>query len=441
MRDAVIAGAIERTASAGNRGAGIVLLSVSHHSAPVAVRERFAFDADSRLSLLQDLASFVDEAVVISTCNRTEVYVATAEPDDRVTLALHTLAQQAGTDASNLHSFVNVWNAEGAIRHLMRVAAGLDSAILGEPQILGQVRLALEEARVAGSAGPILTRLFQSAVAAGKRARSETRISQGAGSISHAAVELARSAFGCLDQRHALAVGLGEMGQLVARNLWAHGVERLTLCNRTNERAASLAADLDASFVPWSDLDRALSGADIVISATGAVDMVISRDRLAAARSGTELRPLLIIDIAVPRDVDPAAATLPGVELHDIDGLHAVRSANLRDREAEIPRVEWIIADEAESFYQWRQGHEIAPTIAGLYEQATAVQEQELARALRQLGHLSARDQEVVRVLAHRLTRKFLHGPVTRLKAEPELSDATDVLQRLFDLPFEPFED
>jgi glutamyl-tRNA reductase len=419
---------------------GILLLSVSHHSAPVSVRERLAFDADTRNGLLRDIIRFASEAIVIGTCNRTEIYVASADGDTHHR-ALSLLERLTGSDAADLATHVRIERGRDAVLHIMRVAAGIDSAILGEPQILGQVRASLDEARAAGCAGPVLTRLFQSAIAAGKRARSETRISQGAGSISHAAVELAREAFGSLAQRRALAIGLGEMGHLVARNLRAHGVSDLLLCNRTFERSAAVASEIDARAIPWGDLDQALGNVDIVISATGAHDQVISRVRLAQARDGRESQSLLIVDIAVPRDIDPTAGSLPGVHLYDIDSLHAVRSANLRERESEIPRVEAIVQQESDGFRRWKNGHDLSGVIAEFYEMAEATERQEVELALSRLGHLSERDREVVRILARRLTRKLLHQPVTRLKAERSPQDAAEVLQRLFDLPWESGDD
>ena len=413
----------------------LTLLAVTHRSAPLDVRERLAFDDAALGALVADLQPVAEEVVPLVTCNRTEIYLL-GRSAEAAARALPLIAARAGLAEDTLAAHTRCLTGADAARYLFRVAAGLESLVVGEPQILGQVRTAAEWARGAGAIGPILSRLFTYAVVAGKRARSETAISRGAGSVSHAAVELARSILGDLDGRRALVIGVGEMGQLVARNLVAHGARDVAVCNRSPERAALVAREIGGRVVPWEDLDEALREADIAVTATGAREPVLTRDRLepvAAQRNG---RPLLLIDIAVPRDVDPIAATLPGVYLRDIDALHDIREENLRERQEVIPQVEAIIEEEVAAFTTWCHGREAVPVIRGLRERVEAVQQQEVERALRRLGHLSERDREVVRALAHGLVNKIVHEPVTRLReADPETrDDYAQALTHLFDL-------
>ena len=412
----------------------VLLFSVSHHRAPVELREKLAFDHERRSALLQDLRQFATQTVSIATCNRTEVYLVLEPGTDQGRDAItQTIARHANADRSELETASRVETDENAVRHLFRVACGLDSAILGEPQILGQVRDAMMEAHDEGTSGPVLERLFQRALATGKRARARTGISRGAGSISHAAVRLARETVGDLSDKRAVTVGLGEMGCLVARNLYAHGVGRIDVCNRTLERARQIAGDIGGRAVPWDELPEAVYNADIVITATGADSYVITTDHLSSSngqRHGTRL----IIDISVPRNVDPRVGELPNVQLYSIDQLQSVRTQGMQEREREIPRVEAIIQDEVAEYMHWLRSRQLAPIIQDLYAQASSIQQHELDKALRRLGHLPERDQEVVRALAHGIVQKLLHTPVTQLKETDEPEEHADVIGTLFQI-------
>ncbi|MGA7670985.1 MAG: glutamyl-tRNA reductase, partial [Nitrolancea sp.] len=395
-----------------NRINDIFLLSVTHHTAPIEVRERLALDQEQQAALMDDLSEIVDEAVAIVTCNRTEIYGVSADHDAPQSVSC-CLARQSGFPADALRAHLRCMRGADAIKHLFRVTSGLDSLVIGEPQILGQVRQAADAARKSGHSGPILERLFNYAVVTGKRARHETSISRGAGSISHAAVELARSTLGSLQNRTGLVVGLGEMGQLVARNLVSNGLGDLRLCNRSPERSVFFARQLHATDVDWDSLDEALTSTDICITATGAPEPVLTRARLKPIVSQRESRTLLLIDIAVPRNVEPAVASLPGVHLHDIDSLHSIREENLQSREETIPEVEAIVEDELRAFRTWSHGRQSAPTIQRLRQHAEAIRQREVQRALQRLGHLDERDREVVMALSHAITNKMLHQPVT----------------------------
>jgi glutamyl-tRNA reductase len=416
-------------------GTGILVrFSVSHHHASVEIREKLAFDEEKRAALLNDLGEFTSEAVSITTCNRTEIYLVVNQPDaGTIDWLTHTTARHAEIEPDELTLACRCQTDDDAARQLFRVASGLDSVILGEPQILGQVRDAMIEAHQQGTSGPILERLFQRALATGKRARSRTGISRGAGSISHAAVKLAQDTVGELSEKRAVTVGLGEMGWLVARNLYANGVGTIDICNRTIERAEQAASEINGRAIPWDNLEQAVRGADIVITATSSDEYVLTREHLVPT-NGYDSGEMLIIDISVPRNVDPQVDMLPNVQLFDIDALQAVRTQGMQSREREIPRVEAIIQEELEEFSTWFRGRQLAPTIQQLYTQASSIQQTELEKALRRLSHLSERDQEVVRALAHGITQKMLHNPVTRLKSADEPETHASLLSELFDI-------
>ena len=414
----------------------IFLLSVTHATAPIEIRERLALDPAAQLTLFQDIAQATSESVAIVTCNRTEIY-GVSPTQASAKRALDRLAAHAGLTADELKPFALRLNGVDAARHLFRVAAGIDSLIIGEPQILGQVREAATQAREAGYSGPILERLFNYAIVTGKRARHETAISRGAGSVSQAAVELARHTLGDLSGRQGLVIGLGEMGQLVARNLAAHGLAELRLCNRSPEPAAQLARQLHASGVAWEAMDDALLATDIGVTATSAREPILTRRRLESIVERRDGRPLLLIDIAVPRDIDPDSRYVAGLHLYDIDALHTIRARNLQSRARTIPRVETIIEDEISAFAQWHRWRSSTPVIRQLREHADSIREQEVDRALRKLSHLDERDREVVRALSHAITNKLLHEPVTRLKDAPEPANRAHAVADLFGLDSE----
>jgi glutamyl-tRNA reductase len=411
----------------------IFLLSVTHDTAPLALRERLALDAAGQRDLQRRIAALTRESVAIVTCNRTEIYGVSSisEPAEQ---ALAQLANCAGLTAEELVPHVSIQYGDDAVRHLFRVAAGIDSLIIGEPQILGQVRDAATQAREGGYSGPILERLFNYAIVTGKRARHETTISRGAGSVSQAAVELARETLGDLAGRQGLVIGLGEMGQLVARNLAAHGLSELRLCNRSPEPAAQLAHQLHASGVAWDALDDVLATVDIGVSATSARQPILTRPRLESILERRAGRPLLLIDIAVPRDIEPDSRHVPGLHLYDLDQLHIIRAKTFEARARTIPQVEAIIEDEVAAFAEWHRWRSSAPVIRQLRTHADTIREQEVERALRKLGHLDERDREVVRALGHAITNKLLHAPVTHLKESTDPISSTRAVTELFGL-------
>jgi glutamyl-tRNA reductase len=414
----------------------VELLSITHRTAPVAIRERLALDAAARAALMARLAGLTGEAVALCTCNRTELYW-TARPAATPGDVLALLAVEAGFDPGSLEPCVVHLRGAAAARHLCRVAAGLESQVLGEPQILGQVREAAEEARAAGAIGPVLDRLFTLAVVAGKRARTETAIGRGAGSIGQAAVQLARSILGELAGKRALVVGAGEMGRLVAASLVSYRPGWLGIANRTGERAREVARKVGAQPVPWECLDEALAAVELAVVATAAQEPVLTRrrlERVVAARGG---RLLLLIDIAVPRNVEPAVAGLPGIELRDIDALETLCAEGRRARERAIPQVEAIVKEQVEEFLEWERARAVAPVIQQLRERIEAIREEETTRALRRLGHLSERDRQVVLALSHGIANKLLHLPISRLRERGDQEPYIRVAADLFGLDLE----
>jgi glutamyl-tRNA reductase len=404
----------------------IVLVGLNHHTAPVELREQLALTDCGLQMALGDLQligqrcarPILHEAAILSTCNRLEIYgVAQGNAADAWNSIEDFLSSLQDIERHDLHPHLYFRSDQEAIRHLLRVAAGLDSAILGEPQILGQVAQAFADARAAGVTGAILAHLFTLAVRAGKRARTETEISRHTSSISHAAAQLAKDKFGDLKGANVLIVGAGEMAALAAQALQRHGARQFTVINRTYLRAETLAAPLNGRALNWYHLDKALAWADVVITATGAPHTVIYASDVAQMLSERQDRKLLFIDIAVPRDVEEAVDNLPGTYRYDIDDLEASLDANLAYRQAAVPAVEAIVEAESANFLDWLHCRQVVPVIAELQRKAEAVVESEVTLALRKLKGLTAHDQEVVERLAHRIVGKLLHDPTIRLKA------------------------
>ncbi|QBS38027.1 glutamyl-tRNA reductase [Thermaerobacter sp. FW80] len=397
---------------------GVILVGMNHRTAPVAVRERLAVDAEAATSALRELVALpaVDEVVLLSTCNRVEVYAAAEHHGQGIRQVQETLARWAGMEREQLEAYLYLREDAAAARHLFRVAAGLDSMVLGESQILGQVRDAYHAAASAGTCGKVLHGLFQQALAAGKRARTETAIGQHAVSVSYVAVELARKVFGKLEGRAVLLVGAGETAELAARSLAEDGGCRLVVANRTVERGRQLAAAYGGRALPLERLAEALVECDVVIASTGSARPLITAAMVREAMRRRRGRPLLLVDIAVPRDVEAAAGRLDGVFLYDIDDLEAVVEANLRLRREEASRVEAMLDEEVRQFEGWLQSLNVVPLIRSLREKAEAMRRQELERALRKLPHLSERDRQVIDGLTRLIVNKLLNDPMVRLK-------------------------
>jgi len=410
----------------------LALAGVSHHTAPIELRERVAVDSETAATIARTLAGDAEgrhEAVVLSTCNRTELYVAT--PDDGAAdLADRALLSLAGAEADALAPAAYRLADESAALHLFRVAAGLDSLVPGEGEILGQVRDAFES----GAPGPLLDRTFRMALHAGRRARLETAIGESPASVPAAAAALAQQVFEGLEGRRVVLVGAGRTSELTARNLRSRGATVLAVVNRTVERAERLAASLGARAVALDGLVPALADADVVVSSTSAPGLVLHGEELTAALRGRRGRPVLFVDLAVPRDVDPTLAAVDGCFVYDVDDLEAVVSVALDGRRAEAVNAERIVAAEAERFRAWQASLAVVPAIASLRALAEEIRASELARIE---GKLAETERAVVDTVTSQIVNKLLHLPTIRMKEAAVSSEGlvyADVVRHLFGL-------
>ena len=410
----------------------ISLVGISHKDAPVAVREHFAFASDELPALLGRLGESHAGAAVLSTCNRTEVYVANPAgvTDPRAIVAL--LSEAKGEPPMEGAPFFALSGSEAA-RHLFRVAAGIESMVIGESEILGQVRGAFTAATAAGTHTPALSRLFHTAIRVGRRARSQTSIGRYTVSVSSTAVALAKQTLGELSNKTVLVIGAGEAGKLTAGTIAGSGIGRMLVTSRSAERTADLAASLGGEAVEFTRRGEAMAEADIVITSTSAQEFVVDRAMVADAMAARASRPLLVIDIAVPRDVEPAAGEVPGAHLYDIDQLQSVAEKNLHLRKQEIAAAERIVEDEVAKFGEWLRSLEVVPTIAALRERAELLRASEVDRTLAKM-QLSDADRRRVEAMTSALVKKLLHDPVRALKAPGEGERHVAAARALFGL-------
>ncbi|MHB8574806.1 MAG: glutamyl-tRNA reductase, partial [Dehalococcoidia bacterium] len=384
----------------------ITVAGISHHTAPLEIRERFAISGETLTAALADLRGRFGAAVILSTCNRTELYLsrpASAIDAESQRDALLSLARRPDVHPDFIYSH----GGREAARHLLRVASGLDSMVVGEDQVLGQVRTAFTMAADAGATDRLLSRLFHLAIATGRRVRSQTAIGRYARSVSIAAVETARLRLGGLESATVLVLGAGEAGKLTAQSLAQAGTRRLLLFNRTYERAARVAEAVHGEALPQDGLPAALAEADVIIAASAASEYQLTRAALASARGEVSGRPLLVIDIAVPRDVEPAVEALPGVTLLDIDGLRADGAD--ADRPDDVAAAEAIIEVEVGRLATWWDTLRVVPTISALRERAEAIRQAELARSLGRLRDLTPDERARVEALTAAIVNKMLH--------------------------------
>lgn len=417
----------------------IVAAGVNHRTAPIEVRERMSFSPRELSSALHELRQrpAVAEAAILSTCNRAELYAASPEPEAAVAEIARFLGEfhQLEPTALDPHLYHHV--DEEAARHLFRVAAGLDSMILGEGQILGQVKNAFQQAVDAGTTRSFLNELFQRSLYIGKRARTETGIHRGAVSISSAAVDLARNVFGELRGRQALVIGAGEMSEQTLKHLVDQGVASVVVANRTYQRAVELAERYHGEAVTFEGWNQHLRSADIIVSSSAAPHPIVTvellREHLAARRG----RPLFIVDIAVPRDVEAAVADLPNVYLFDIDDLGSVAERYRQEREREVVKVEALVETEISRFVSWLDSRGALPLVVELRERVEAVRDAELERWLKRLPDLEPGEQEIVRQMMRSFSNKVLHGPLTQIREQAGRegeSEYADWVRRLFHL-------
>jgi glutamyl-tRNA reductase len=416
----------------------IVIVGVSHRTAPLEVRETLAFPRDALPETLARLRreTGLAEAMVLSTCNRVEVYGRVTEPGTADALAAF-LAASHGKGLGEIAPYLYRVEGEDAIRHAFRVAASLDSLVIGEPQILGQVKEAYQLAEAAQSLGSALNALRNRSLAAAKRARTETGIGNNAVSVSYVAVELARKIFGELKDRRVLLVGAGKMTELAAKHLVRNGARATVVGGRTFEKAEELAAALGGRAVPLESLRQELVGADIVISGTGASGLVIRREDVDYARGVRRHRPLFLIDIAVPRDIEASTGELEGVFLYDLDDLRSVADANLRERRKEAAAAEAIVEQEVREFLAWQKSLDAVPLLVALRRRAEEIRADETARAKKRLGPLTPEQDAALDAATSAIVNKLLHPPTAVLKElarNGHAPDHLDLIRRLLGL-------
>jgi glutamyl-tRNA reductase len=416
----------------------LVVVGLNHNSAPLGMLERLAINPSLVPKALHDLASreHLAEAVVLSTCNRTEVYARCTKFHPGVQDAVEFLAAQAGCATDDLSSHLYTYHDDAAVSHLFAVAAGLDSMIIGESEVLGQVREAWLVAEREGAASQSLSRLFRHAVEVGKRVRTETAIGRGAVSISTTAVSVATKLLGSLAGANVVLVGAGVMGEGMATALADAAAGEVTVANRSVERATELATRIGGRAIGLDRLSTVMARADVLLTSTGAPDFVVTVDDIRAAMVERSSSPLLIIDIAVPRDVDPAAATVPGVTVIDMGHLEEHADRVLDSRRAELPKAREIIGNELTRYREDRLAREAAPLVVALRERAEEIRLAELDRYAGRLADLDPKAREAIEAVSKGIVNKLLHEPTMRLKAASAEDHAAwrDLLTALFDL-------
>ena len=410
----------------------VVAVGINHSRASVNMRERLAVPAESLADALGQLRESVAEALILSTCNRVEVYALCGHEASGADILRQFLAARGDVPARTMRDVSYAYGHRSAVRHFLRVAAGLDSMVVGENEILGQVRRALAAARQAGAVGPALDRLGDAALACGKRTRALTALGGDGESVVSVAIRAGVRARRGLEGAHVLVLGAGDTAkQTLGRLATIDGV-RVTLVNRTYDRAAELAASHRATARPWSELADALAAADVVIACTGAQSPVLDVPTLTSARA--DGRRLLCLDLGMPRDIDPQVASVSGVTLIDMDRIEAEAATRRATRARDLTRAESIVDQDTERYMEWWRGRGVATTIARLRARAEAIRDAEVERAMARLPELAPHARAVVRDLAARVVNKLLHDPTLTLKRDPEGANMALVIERLFAL-------
>ncbi len=417
----------------------ILAVGLNYKTAPVAIRERFAVaeaDLPEALERLKATKSIL-ECVIVATCNRTEIY---AVVDRHHVCGYHLrsfMEQWFGVPVQEFHSHLYIHEDEKAIEHLFRVASGLDSMVVGETQILGQVRDAFLTAQEQQATGTLFNMLFKQAVTMAKRAHAETSIGENAVSVSYAAVELGKRIFGSFAGKSVLILGAGKMSELTAKHLHSNGCAKVVVANRSIERAAYLAGKFDGIACTLEEIEGQLSEADIVISSTGAAGYVLTRSQLEQTMKGRKSRPLFMIDIAVPRDLDPAIMDVQNVFLYDIDDLEGIVESNMEKRRQVAMKIEAMIVREMDAFDQWFKTLGLSPVIRALQEKAAHVHEETMDSLFKKLPDLSEREAKVIRKLTKSIVNQMMHDPILRIKemaAEKDGDEAIEMFTKIFAL-------
>lgn len=400
----------------------LVIVGVNHKTTPVEIREQLAFTRGKLEDSIEKLVSFpeITENIIVSTCNRVEIYARVQEVDAGILLLKRFICDYHGLSLEELDPHFYCYKNQATIEHLFRVSSSLDSMVLGESQILGQVKDAYNLARSMRSTGILLNQMFEKAFNVAKKVREETGIAESAVSISSAAVELARKIFEDLENRVVMLVGTGEMAELAAKHLISYGVKTIYVASRTYERAAGLAKTLNGCALAFDEFARELHRADIVVSSTAAPKFIIHKEMVEKAIHLRKNRPMFFIDIAVPRDIEPEVNNLENVYLYDIDDLQTVVSANMKERQKEAEYALQIVRDEASKFENWIESLSAVPTIVELRNRAEDIRRAEMQKALGKLSHLSEEDKSSIEYLTSSIINKILHKPTVNLKEKTQ---------------------
>ena len=412
------------------------LIGVNHNSAPVEMRERLAIPESRLADACQRLAQHpgIDEGMILCTCNRVEVLAATKNGAADLRAFVHKYFQ---VDEREFEPHLYEYREKEAVRHVFRVASSLDSMVVGEPQILGQVKEAYATARAVGSIGGQLDQLFSRAFAVAKKVRTETAIGSSAVSVASVAVELAKKIFGSLNGKRVYLVGAGKMSELAARHLLAHGAASIFVANRTHERAVTLAGKFKGEAIRFEELYDTADRADIVITSTGAPHAIFRREHGERFMARRKNRPMFFIDIAVPRDVDPGMNKVDGIFVYDIDDLQQAVASHVADRKKEAERAEKMVEDEVERFHARLQTLDVVPTIVSLQEHLETIRQAEIDRVRGRLGPMTPEQEMAIETLTRGIVNKIMHTPITELKSaarEPHATTVVDVVRRLFNL-------
>ncbi|MBV7506012.1 glutamyl-tRNA reductase [Bacillus sp. sid0103] len=416
-----------------------LVIGINYKTAPVEIRERLSFNEADLAGAIKKLNTkkSILENIILSTCNRTEIYAVVDQLHTGRYYIKEFLSEWFGIEQKEFSPFLFVYEDDGAVDHLFNVTCGLNSMVLGETQILGQVRTSFMLAQEQGTTGTVCNHLFKQAITLAKRGHSETDIGANAVSISYAAVELAKKIFGSLANKHVLIFGAGKMGELAAQNLHGNGVKEVTVINRTHEKAIDLANRFSGKARTLAELEKALVEADILISSTGAKDFVITKETMAKVEKKRKGKPLFMVDIAVPRDLDPRIGDLENVFLYDIDDLEGIVEANLQERKKAAEKIMLMIEKEIVEFKQWLGTLGVVPVISALREKAHIIQSETMVSLERKLPNLSDRDLKVLNKHTKSIINQLLKDPILQAKelaARPDANQAMDLFMKIFNI-------
>lgn len=417
----------------------LLVVGLNHKTAPIEIRESLAFKEDELEEAFQKVHSLpsLKENMILSTCNRVEIYAVARELEVALPILKEFLSQYHGIPLKDFEKSLYAPIGEEAVRHLFRVASSLDSMVIGEPQILGQLKEAYHFAQQAKTSGLILHRLLHRAFHVAKRVRTETRIGNSAVSISFVAVELAKKIFGTLEKKTVLLLGAGEMSELAAKHLVSGGIEKILIANRTYERALSLAQEFKGEAIPFEEVSQGLKGADIVISATDSPHYLIRHEQVSKVMKDRKQRPIFFIDIADPRNIEPKVGEIGNVYLYNIDDLKKVADDNIQDRKKEAEKAEAIVQEEVVKFVNWYRSLEVTPTIVALRKKFEEIRKRELEKTFSLHPNFSSKERESLEAMTSAIINKILHHPLTLLKKENEdwMTDLyIDALRTLFQI-------